>query len=126
MLLLLLLLLLSHYLVAKPVVRDDRTDIENSGVEEYLRQCSDTMLAFVSYCYVLLLPLCMYRSAVENICGRDNEVDHLAIPAACFTHPEIAMVGLTEEQAKEKVTCFVMTYFATASLALDTRVFLLL
>lgn len=36
--------------------------------------------------------------------GRDNEVDHLAIPAACFTHPEIAMVGLTEEQAKEKVT----------------------
>lgn len=41
-------------------------------------------------------------SAVENICGRDNEVDHLAIPAACFTHPEIAMVGLTEEQAKEK------------------------
>eukprot|EP00903_Cladosiphon_okamuranus_P011529 g10856.t1 len=41
-------------------------------------------------------------SAVENIMGRDNEVDHLAIPAACFTHPEIAMVGLTEEQAKEK------------------------
>ncbi|CAM9093759.1 unnamed protein product [Laminaria digitata] len=41
-------------------------------------------------------------SAVENICGRDNEVDHLAIPAACFTHPEIAMVGLTEEQAKEQ------------------------
>lgn len=35
--------------------------------------------------------------------GRENEVDHLAIPAACFTHPEIAMVGLTEEQAKEKV-----------------------
>ena len=24
------------------------------------------------------------------------------IPAACFTHPEIAMVGLTEEQAKKK------------------------
>lgn len=43
-------------------------------------------------------------SAVENIMGRENEVDHLAIPAACFTHPEIAMVGLTEEQAKEKVT----------------------
>lgn len=42
---------------------------------------------------------------MENICGRTNEVDHLAIPAACFTHPEIAMVGLTEEQAKEKVPC---------------------
>mmetsp|Transcript_15007 Transcript_15007/g.21315 ORF Transcript_15007/g.21315 Transcript_15007/m.21315 type:complete len:520 (+) Transcript_15007:45-1604(+) len=39
-------------------------------------------------------------SAVENICGRESVVDHLAVPAACFTHPEIAMVGMTEEQAK--------------------------
>lgn len=58
----------------------------------------------------------MYRvclSAVENICGRPNTVDHLAVPAACFTHPEIAMVGLTEEQAKEKV-CFDVENFAVA------------
>jgi len=41
-------------------------------------------------------------SAIENICGRDHEVDHDAIPAACFTHPEIAMVGPTEEQAIER------------------------
>ena len=40
-------------------------------------------------------------SAIENICGRDHEVDHNAIPAACFTHPEISMVGPTEEQAIE-------------------------
>jgi len=40
-------------------------------------------------------------SAIENICGRAHEVDHLAVPAACFTHPEIAMVGPTEEQAFE-------------------------
>jgi len=40
-------------------------------------------------------------SAVENMCGRPHEVNHQAIPAACFTHPEIAMVGLTEEQAIE-------------------------
>mmetsp|Transcript_20911 Transcript_20911/g.27490 ORF Transcript_20911/g.27490 Transcript_20911/m.27490 type:complete len:530 (+) Transcript_20911:134-1723(+) len=40
-------------------------------------------------------------SAVENIVGRPHVVNHQAIPAACFTHPEIAMVGLTEEQAKE-------------------------
>ena len=32
-------------------------------------------------------------SAVENIVGRPHEVDHNAIPAACFTHPEISMVG---------------------------------
>lgn len=40
-------------------------------------------------------------SAIENICGRDHIVDHNAIPAACFTHPEISMVGPTEEQAIE-------------------------
>lgn len=40
-------------------------------------------------------------SAVENIAGRSHEVNHNAIPAACFTHPEISMVGPTEEQAKE-------------------------
>lgn len=40
-------------------------------------------------------------SAIENICGRPHEVDHLAVPAACFTHPEIAMVGPTEEQCFE-------------------------
>jgi len=40
-------------------------------------------------------------SAIENICGREHEVNHNAIPAACFTHPEISMVGPTEEQAVE-------------------------
>lgn len=41
-------------------------------------------------------------SVVEKLCGRDNVLNHLSIPAACFTHPEISMVGLTEPQAREK------------------------
>jgi dihydrolipoamide dehydrogenase len=41
-------------------------------------------------------------SAIENICGRDHVVNHDAVPAACFTHPEIAMVGPTEEQCIER------------------------
>lgn len=41
-------------------------------------------------------------SAVENICGREHVVNHDAVPAACFTHPEIAMVGPTEEQCIER------------------------
>ncbi|GAB4820403.1 hypothetical protein N2152v2_007449 [Parachlorella kessleri] len=41
-------------------------------------------------------------SAVENMCGRDHVVNHLTVPAACFTHPEVAFVGLTEEAAREK------------------------
>jgi dihydrolipoamide dehydrogenase len=43
-------------------------------------------------------------SAVENIIGRPHAVNHNAVPAACFTHPEIAFVGLSEEQAKAKAT----------------------
>merc|ERR1712157_353809 len=41
-------------------------------------------------------------SAIENIVGRDHQVNHDSIPAACFTHPEIAMVGPTEEQCVER------------------------
>lgn len=41
-------------------------------------------------------------SVVEQISGRDNILNHLSVPAACFTHPEISMVGLTEPQARKK------------------------
>eukprot|EP00746_Dinoflagellata_sp_MGD_P032864 gnl/MRDRNA2_/MRDRNA2_178301_c0_seq1.p1 gnl/MRDRNA2_/MRDRNA2_178301_c0~~gnl/MRDRNA2_/MRDRNA2_178301_c0_seq1.p1 ORF type:complete len:179 (+),score=50.23 gnl/MRDRNA2_/MRDRNA2_178301_c0_seq1:2-538(+) len=41
-------------------------------------------------------------SAVENMCDRENVLDHNSVPAACFTHPEVAFVGLTQEQAEEK------------------------
>jgi dihydrolipoamide dehydrogenase len=33
---------------------------------------------------------------IEQIMKRDNALNHLSIPTACFTHPEISMVGLTE------------------------------
>lgn len=41
-------------------------------------------------------------SVVEQLSGNDRVLNHLSIPAACFTHPEISMVGLTEPQAREK------------------------
>eukprot|EP00934_Nitzschia_sp_Nitz4_P008128 Nitzschia sp. Nitz4//scaffold263_size26989//21765//23627//NITZ4_008227-RA/size26989-snap-gene-0.12-mRNA-1//1//CDS//3329544775//8118//frame0 len=41
-------------------------------------------------------------AAVEHMVGRpEPKVNHAAIPAACFTHPEISMVGPTEEKAAE-------------------------
>ena len=40
--------------------------------------------------------------AVENICGHNKEMDYSIIPSAIYIQPEIASVGLTEEQAKEK------------------------
>jgi dihydrolipoamide dehydrogenase len=39
-------------------------------------------------------------TVIEQITGRDHVLNHLSIPAACFTHPEISMVGLTEVNAK--------------------------
>ncbi|KAF5956969.1 hypothetical protein HYC85_004194 [Camellia sinensis] len=41
-------------------------------------------------------------SVVEQVCGKDHVLNHLSIPAACFTHPEISMVGLTEQGKKLK------------------------
>ncbi|XP_054787633.1 dihydrolipoyl dehydrogenase 2, chloroplastic-like [Prosopis cineraria] len=41
-------------------------------------------------------------SVVEQITGKDHVLNHFSIPAACFTHPEISMVGLTEPQARVK------------------------
>jgi dihydrolipoamide dehydrogenase len=40
-------------------------------------------------------------SAVENMCGNPNVLNHNSIPAACFTHPEVSFVGLTEDAARE-------------------------
>lgn len=37
--------------------------------------------------------------AATNISGGETRIHYNAIPAVIFTHPEIAMVGLTEEQA---------------------------
>ncbi|MBW4507178.1 MAG: dihydrolipoyl dehydrogenase [Scytonematopsis contorta HA4267-MV1] len=39
--------------------------------------------------------------AVENIIGKNKQVDYLSIPAAAFTHPEVSYVGLTEAAAKD-------------------------
>ncbi|MBN2540079.1 MAG: dihydrolipoyl dehydrogenase [Bacilli bacterium] len=40
--------------------------------------------------------------AVENILGHDKEMDYSAVPAVIFTSPQIATVGLSEEQCLEK------------------------
>ncbi|GJR29866.1 dihydrolipoyl dehydrogenase 2, chloroplastic-like protein [Tanacetum coccineum] len=42
------------------------------------------------------------QAFVEKVSGKDHVLNHLSIPAACFTHSEISMVGLTEPQAREK------------------------
>lgn len=46
----------------------------------------------------------MYEAkvAAEAISGEKSEVDYLAMPAVCFTEPELATVGLTEADAKDE------------------------
>ncbi|CAE7521060.1 LPD1, partial [Symbiodinium microadriaticum] len=41
-------------------------------------------------------------ACVENIAGFAGHVNYDAIPGVIYTHPEVATVGLTEEQLKEK------------------------
>ena len=40
--------------------------------------------------------------AVENICGNKVKMDYTAVPSVIYIKPEIASVGLTEEQARKK------------------------
>lgn len=40
-------------------------------------------------------------AAAELIAGKAGHVNYLTIPSVMYTHPEVAAVGLTEEQAKE-------------------------
>lgn len=52
--------------------------------------------------------------AAENIMGEDTSIDYGIIPAGIYTFPELASVGMTEEEAKEaghdvKVSKFPLT-----------------
>jgi dihydrolipoamide dehydrogenase len=40
--------------------------------------------------------------AAAGVAGRDERMDYKAVPAATFTHPEVASVGLTEQKAREQ------------------------
>ncbi|GBF90057.1 dihydrolipoyl dehydrogenase, mitochondrial [Raphidocelis subcapitata] len=41
-------------------------------------------------------------AAVEIICGKAGHVNYNTVPSIVYTHPEVASVGLTEEEAKAK------------------------
>ncbi|MFT9848579.1 dihydrolipoyl dehydrogenase [Aneurinibacillus sp. REN35] len=42
------------------------------------------------------------KVAAEVIAGQSSEIDYMAIPAVVFSDPEMASVGLSEQQAKEE------------------------
>ncbi|MCX7599036.1 MAG: dihydrolipoyl dehydrogenase [Armatimonadetes bacterium] len=62
-------------------------------------------------------------AAVENALGEGGHVNYDCVPAAIYTHPEVASVGLTQTKAAEKgVDVTVGTFpFAANSRAVATR-----
>ncbi|VEU81315.1 dihydrolipoyl dehydrogenase [Haploplasma axanthum] len=52
--------------------------------------------------------------AIENILGEEKSIDYNQIPAAIYGHPEIAMVGLTEREAKAQGLKYTVTKFPLA------------
>lgn len=53
--------------------------------------------------------------AVENICGSNTKMDYNQIPSAVYGSPEIAMIGLTESEVKEKKIEYKVTKFPLAA-----------
>ena len=49
---------------------------------------SNGLFILVCVRWVLAAPL-QGISAVETMCGRKHVLNHLSVPAACFTHPEV-------------------------------------
>src|SRR6056297_4112645 len=88
-------------------------DLEKIGVqkEDNAIKVDDHMKTTVDNIYaagdvtgkILLAHVASHQGvvAVENIMGKDKKMDYDAVPAAIFTKPEIATVGLTEEGVKE-------------------------
>ncbi|HMA59320.1 MAG TPA: dihydrolipoyl dehydrogenase [Halanaerobiales bacterium] len=73
-------------------------------VDEHLKTSVDNIYAVGDVTgKILLAHVASHQGvvAVENIMGEEKKMDYDAVPAAIFTKPEIATVGLTEEEVKE-------------------------
>jgi dihydrolipoamide dehydrogenase len=74
------------------------------GVDEYMKTNIPGIWAIGDATgKILLAHVASYQGevAVENIMGHRRRADYRAVPGVIFTMPEIASVGLTEQQAKD-------------------------
>ncbi len=95
-------------------LNSDSIGLENIGVktergkiliDEYLRTNIPNVYAIGDVTGGLLLAHKAMKegeTVAEVIAGLDRKMDYRVVPWAIFTTPEIAAVGLTEEEAKEK------------------------
>lgn len=47
-------------------------------------------------------------ACVEGIAGHQVHINYNAIPSVIYTHPEVAWVGLSEDEAKKSVFDFII------------------
>eukprot|EP00126_Sphaerothecum_destruens_P011010 Sdes_comp20840_c0_seq1m17520 len=52
---------------------------------------------------------------VENMCGNKGHVDYNCVPGVVYTHPEVAMVGKTEQELKSANIAYNVGKFAMAA-----------
>ncbi len=96
-------------------LNSDGIGLENAGIEKGKRGeiiIKDTMETNIPDIYaigdvtggILLAHVASTQGIVtaKNIFGRNQKMDYSTVPAAIFTSPEIASVGLREHQAEEK------------------------
>ncbi len=93
----------------------DELGLEQAGVKmserglvEVDKQCRTNVSSIYAIGDIVAGPQLAHKAsyeakiAAEAISGQKSEVDYLAIPAVCFTDPELATVGLNEQQAKDE------------------------
>lgn len=105
-------------------LNSDGIGIENVGVEKgqrgeikvdsHMRTSAENIYAIGDVTGGILLAHMASREgiiAARNIMGSKEEIDYSVVPAAIFTSPEIASVGLREHQAKEKNMDYITGHF---------------
>ncbi len=88
-------------------------------VDDRLRTSVDRVFAIGDVVgKILLAHVATHQGLVAAgvIAGRDERIDYKAVPAATFTHPEVASVGLTEARAREAGHDVVVGKFPFAAL----------
>ncbi|MFA5478724.1 MAG: dihydrolipoyl dehydrogenase [Candidatus Muiribacteriota bacterium] len=93
----------------KPVTESIKIDIEKDGnfikTDLYMRTSVPGIYAIgdvTSKIQLAHVASAQALTAVNTICGTEEEFDYSIIPSCVYSHPEISWCGLTEKQAEEK------------------------
>jgi dihydrolipoamide dehydrogenase len=94
--------------------------MEKSGVQvnEYMQTSIPTVYAIGDVTGKYMLAHVASHAglvAIDHIAGHDKKMDYKVIPSGIYTFPEIAMVGLTEQEAKAQGIDYKVSSFPLAA-----------